>query len=121
MDKVAELQQQGRLKMGFDRAGTSTQHPADAWMSEEDWRDAAKIRRSQWMYGFTTAAKKVLAVESQSFDGILVVICIKGGPVTDVEHDQMDSIITDATAAAADGGAAGGGVGGGGGHDAAVA
>ena len=97
MDKVAELQRQGRL-MGFDRAGTSTQHPVDAWMSEEDWRDAAKIRSSRWMFGFKTAAKKALAVESQSFDGILVVICIKGGPVTAVEHEQMDSIITDATA-----------------------
>ena len=47
MDKVAELQQRGRLKMGFDRAGTSTEHPADgpearraAGRAPVDWADA---------------------------------------------------------------------------------
>ena len=101
MAKVAELQQRGLLKMGFDRAGSSTQHPADR---DVDWSDALSIRGSQWMYGFQTAAKKVMAVESQGFDGILVVVCIEGGPVTRVEHEVMGSIIAGAQADAAQSG-----------------
>lgn len=93
MDKVGQLQQRGRLKMGFDRAGTSTQHPED---HDVDWSVPEQIARSRWMYGFKTAAKKVLAVESQHFDGIVLCVCIKGGPITDVEHMEMSSIIADA-------------------------
>ena len=48
------------------------------------------------MYGFKTAAKAQLKIECQSFTGIVVVICIKGGAVTDVEHEEMASIIADA-------------------------
>jgi hypothetical protein len=93
MGKVAELQRRGLLKMGFDRAGSTTQHPEDR---DLDWTDPAQIRGSQWMYGFRTAAKKVMSIECQGFDGILVVVCIKGGPVTRVEHESMESIISDA-------------------------
>eukprot|EP01047_Picozoa_sp_COSAG01_P113704 COSAG01_NODE_42412_length_440_cov_0.947214_1_plen_146_part_10 len=46
----------------------------------------------------------VMAVESQGFDGILVVVCIEGGPVTRVEHEVMGSIIAGAQADAAQSG-----------------
>ena len=57
MDKVAELQQRERVKMGFDRAGSSTTHPEDR---NVDWTDPKQIRTSRWMYGFKTAAKAQL-------------------------------------------------------------
>ena len=50
-----------------------------------DWSDKEQVRKSEWMYGFKTAAKKVLSVESQGFDGVIDVICILGGPITQVE------------------------------------
>eukprot|EP01043_Picozoa_sp_COSAG02_P038193 COSAG02_NODE_2926_length_7728_cov_3.194521_9_plen_302_part_01 len=93
MEKVAELQRRGLLKMGFDRAGSSTRHPEDDGL---DWSDPKDIKRSRWMYGFRTAAKKVMALECQSFDGVVVVVCISGGPITRVEHELMGSIIEDA-------------------------
>ena len=34
-------------------------------------------------------------LECQTFDGTLDVICIKGGPITDVEHEEMEQIIRD--------------------------
>ena len=98
MDKVAELLRHKVLKMGFDRAGSSTAHPEDA---DVDWSDPQSIKRSRWMYGFRTAAKKVMAIECQSFDGVVVIVCIFGGPVTRVEHELMESIIAEAKADAA--------------------
>ena len=98
MAKVAELLRHKVLKMGFDRAGSSTAHPEDA---DVDWSDPQSIKRSRWMYGFRTAAKKVMAIECQSFDGVVVIVCIFGGPVTRVEHELMESIIAEAKADAA--------------------
>ena len=94
MERVAELQRRDRLKMGFDRAGSSTTHAEDR---DVDWTNSEQIRRSQWMYGFKTAAKAQLKLECQGFSSIVVVICTKGGAVTDVEHGEMDSVIVDAT------------------------
>ena len=37
-----------------------------------------------------------LTIECQNFTGIVVVVCIKGGTITDVEHEEMASIIADA-------------------------
>eukprot|EP01045_Picozoa_sp_COSAG04_P061738 COSAG04_NODE_31872_length_254_cov_0.941935_1_plen_77_part_10 len=68
--------------MGFDRAGTSTTTEKDSGV---DWSDKDQVRMSEWMYGFRTAAKKALSMESQGFDGVIEVICIKGGPITQVE------------------------------------
>ena len=98
MDKIAELQQRERVKMGFDRAGSSTTHPEDR---DVDLTDKEQIRRSRWRDGFKTAAKKILAIECQNFAGIVVVICIKGGTITDVEHEEMASIIAEAESDAA--------------------
>ena len=41
-------------------------------------KKAAKVAKK-------TAAKKALSMESQGFDGVIDVICIKGGPITQVE------------------------------------
>ena len=67
----------GVLKVGFDRVGTSTAAQEDA---ELDFSDVADIRRSRWFYGFKTAAKRVISMESQRFVGTLKVVCIYGAP-----------------------------------------
>ena len=98
MNKVAEMQRRGLLKMGFDRAGTSTVHEEDA---DIDWTDKQAVRQSKWMYGFQTAAKKAMSIECQGFRGVLEVVCIQGGNITQVEHELMDVIIANARADAA--------------------
>ena len=98
MDKIVELQQRGKLKGGFDRAGSSNSDPRDeaTWLRickqagkeglyEQD-ADKRKqlIKSTYWFAGYQSAAKAQMKLESQSFDGTLEVICIEGGPITDV-------------------------------------
>ena len=37
-----------------------------------------------------------MKLDCQNFDGTLEVICIKGGAITDAEHEEMERIIADA-------------------------
>eukprot|EP01043_Picozoa_sp_COSAG02_P062312 COSAG02_NODE_8565_length_2522_cov_2.349979_2_plen_608_part_00 len=96
MDKVMELQQCDKVKMGFDRAGTSTAVPEDKPLFDSN--DPANIRLTRWFYGYKTSAKRILQVESQGFQGQIVVICIEGGPITKVEAEEMGQIVEDAKA-----------------------
>jgi hypothetical protein len=96
MDKVMELQQRGIVKMGYDRAGTSTSVPEDVPLFES--KEPAKIRQTKWFYGYRTSAKRVLQTESQGFDGQIEVICIEGGPITRVEAQEMAQIVEEAKA-----------------------
>eukprot|EP01045_Picozoa_sp_COSAG04_P018856 COSAG04_NODE_1779_length_5595_cov_1.888464_4_plen_1114_part_00 len=98
MDKIEEMSKRGKVKMGFDRAGTTTTSPKD---KDVDWTDSEQVRKSEWMYGFKTAAKAIIRTESQGFDGLMEVLCINGGPVTQVEAEEMAGIIADAKADAA--------------------
>ena len=94
MDKVTELQQRGIVKMGYDRAGTSTSVPEDVSLFES--KEPAKIRETKWFYGYKTSAKRILQTESQGFDGQTEVICIDGGPITRVEAEEMGRIVEEA-------------------------
>ena len=93
MDKVEELQQLGRVFFGFDRAGTTTQHPEDKAL---DWKNPEQIRKSKWMYGYKTAAKAQIKAFTQGFDGVLVIVCVNGGLVTRVEGEEMGRLVNDA-------------------------
>ena len=94
MEKVQELAQLGgAIKMGFDRAGTTTAVKEDKPLFEEVGKLAkagdtegakAKVRETAWLYGYITAAKRTISVESQDFDGLLVILCIEGGMITQV-------------------------------------
>ena len=66
MTKVADMQRRGILKMGFDRAGSSTSVPEDvalfgrAFAAERAGREEeAKelIGMTKWFYGYRTSAK----------------------------------------------------------------
>jgi hypothetical protein len=110
MDKVNELQQRGRLKGGFDRAGSSNSDARDAetWpkifrtkqkehlYEEDDAMRKELIKSTYWFAGYQSAAKAQMKLECQSFDGTLEVVCIQGGAITAVEHEEMERIIEDA-------------------------
>ena len=103
MDKVNELQQRGRLKGGFDRAGSSNSDARDAetWpkifktereeqlYEEDDAKRKGLIKSTYWFAGYQSAAKAQMKLECQSFDGTLEVICIQGGAITDAEHEEV--------------------------------
>ena len=49
-----------------------------------------------WVYGYCTAIKRGISMESQNFSGLLELICVAGGPITTVEAQEMPRILSDA-------------------------
>ena len=107
MTKVAELQKIGFVKLGFDRAGTSTARKKDEHLFEEAsaLRNAGRyeeavalLKSTDWWYGYQTSVKQAVKLEAQGFDGELGIICIKGGFITQLEAAEMGRIMTEATA-----------------------
>ena len=105
MDKVSELQQIGYLKLGFDRAGTSTAREQDSSKFDEAFalRDGGKhdeavalLKSTDWWYGYQTSVKQAVKLESQGYDGVLDVVCIQGGFITALEAAEMELIMTEA-------------------------
>jgi ankyrin repeat protein len=107
MTKLIELQDLGRVKIAFDRAGTSTAskddekkfRSAEILQQSGEW-DTAKelILGTKWFQAYTGGVKKFLSAEAQGFDGTQVIICIDGGTVTQVEQQEMSRILAEATA-----------------------
>eukprot|EP01048_Picozoa_sp_COSAG05_P006994 COSAG05_NODE_477_length_9434_cov_1.772319_8_plen_384_part_00 len=112
MSTVIELQKRsgGVIKMGFDRAGTSTSDERDkeiwdqlnpemteVYKHDEDARKQL-VKQTIWFAGYKAAAKAQMRLESQAFDGTLEVLCIYGGLVTQVEQEEMLTIIEEAKA-----------------------
>ena len=92
--------------MGFDRAGTSTSDERDQEIWDQlnpktavyvsDVSERKKlVKRTIWFAGYKAAAKAQMRLACQAFDGTVEIICLKGGLVTDVEQDEMDTIISD--------------------------
>ena len=96
MDKVVQLQQRGFLKIGFDRAGSSTAVEGDDPLFAKG--DPDSIRKTMWFNGYKSSAKAIVKVECQGFHGLLEVVCIEGGPITQIEADEMAHILADAEA-----------------------
>ena len=103
MGKVRELQQLGVVKVGYDRPGSTTARAEDVELFASG--DPEKIKLTMWFYGYATAMKRCIAIESQNFDGLLELICIHGGPITTVEAQEMPRILADAAHDASMGGA----------------
>ena len=93
MDYVLGLQQQGYMRLGFDRAGSSTARSEDAPLFASG--DPEKIKETMWFYGYATATKRCISLESQNFDGLLELVCIDGGPVTSIEAREMPRILAE--------------------------
>ena len=49
-----------------------------------------------WFAGYQSAAKAQVQLECQQFEGTLVVVCIRGGLITQVEHEEMERIMEEA-------------------------
>ena len=60
-----------------------------------DWRSKDSIRKSRWFHRFEALAMSALTMESQEvgFNGIIVIICINGGAVSDVAAEALGPII----------------------------
>eukprot|EP01043_Picozoa_sp_COSAG02_P048618 COSAG02_NODE_4793_length_4973_cov_2.768158_2_plen_241_part_00 len=105
MEKVQSLQHIGYLKFGFDRAGTSSVRERDrarfghafALYDEGKYDDANRMLKStDWWYGYSMSVKQAIKLECQGFDGTLDIVCITGGPITQLERAEMDTILTEA-------------------------
>ena len=75
-------------------AGNTTEVKEDAALFASG--DPEQVRKTQWFYGYKTAVKAVIKLEMQGFDGILVLVCVEGGPVTQVEAEEMVTIVNEA-------------------------
>jgi len=110
MDKCRALAERGVIKIGFDFAGSTTaddsEDEANKWAeafkftfcSKEQW---GAIRATKWFYGYQVAVKKALSLECQAAaasanDDVVEALCIRGGPITRLEHFSMDRIIKEA-------------------------
>eukprot|EP00928_Gymnodinium_smaydae_P045347 TRINITY_DN30241_c0_g1_i1.p1 TRINITY_DN30241_c0_g1~~TRINITY_DN30241_c0_g1_i1.p1 ORF type:complete len:1440 (+),score=237.39 TRINITY_DN30241_c0_g1_i1:90-4409(+) len=101
MDELRALQYRqtdGTLNftMAFDRAGSSTAHDLDAERGQWYLGNESDIKETHWFYGYKSRVKACAFVECQNFDGVVEVVCIHGGPITQVEQKEMPSIIRDA-------------------------
>ena len=56
----------------------------------------SRIGLGYWFYGYATAVKRCILLEVQGFKGRLELICIKGGPITQVEAQEMGTLLADA-------------------------
>ena len=56
----------------------------------------AIFKKTDWFYGYQTSVKQGIKLEAQNFDGLLDIICLKGGPITQLEAEQMDRILREA-------------------------
>jgi hypothetical protein len=54
------------------------------------------FKSTGWWYGYQTSVKQAVKLESQGFDGVLDVTCIRGGPITRLEAEEMGRIMQDA-------------------------
>ena len=48
-------------------------------------RYASLLKTTYWYYGYQTAVKRCIMLELQNFNGVLELICIRGGNITQVE------------------------------------
>eukprot|EP01048_Picozoa_sp_COSAG05_P008026 COSAG05_NODE_592_length_8492_cov_22.177410_2_plen_416_part_00 len=105
MDKVSEFQQLGFVKFGFDRAGTSTARETDGALFDTAFSLRADgklveakelLRSTDWWYGYQTSVKQAAKLESQGFDGVLEIMCIRGGFITQLEAEEMERIMSEA-------------------------
>ena len=111
MTKLMELQGLGRIKIAFDRAGTSNASEEDneAFRAAEGLKQIQPdnptwkkiIKDTKWFQSYTGGVKKFLAAEAQGFDGTQVILCIDGGTITQVEQEEMSRILSEAAGDAA--------------------
>jgi hypothetical protein len=110
MATVMQLQQlsAGAILMGFDRAGTSTADDRDQaiWDKLNPKKDVYErdetarkelVKRTFWFAGYKVGVKQTVKTSCQAFGGIVEMICLHGGLVTQVEQEEMATIISEGT------------------------
>ena len=105
MGKIMELQTKERIKMAFDRAGTSnaSREDTDRFREADQLREAEDdgwklvIRSTLWFQTYSGGVKKALMMVAQERECVLDVICIHGGPITQVEQEEMPRLLGEAS------------------------
>jgi hypothetical protein len=54
------------------------------------------FKSTEWWYGYQTSVKQAVKLESQGFDGVLDVTCLRGGAITQLEAAEMVRIMHEA-------------------------
>ena len=108
MTKLSDMQKAGRIKIAFDRAGTSNASEEDkavfasAALLQEQGMDPSVwkklIKDTKWFQTYCGAVKKAMMMEAQDYEGALDVICIHGGSITQVEQEEMPRLLGEASA-----------------------
>jgi hypothetical protein len=99
MKMCRDLMALNLLKVGFDFAGSSTTHPEDApiWQEMRKCSDMAQkleiCRTTRWFHSYCIASAGKMSMECQGYSGTVEVICIEGGPITKLEHQEMEIIV----------------------------
>eukprot|EP01048_Picozoa_sp_COSAG05_P002455 COSAG05_NODE_101_length_19100_cov_24.260144_8_plen_357_part_00 len=109
---LTKLQEEGRIRIAFDRAGTSnaSKEDTDAFAAAITLQKAGTgggswmtpIKGTKWFQTYKGGVKKALTMIQQERPGaLLIVLCINGGPITQVEQLEMAAILSDAKTDAA--------------------
>ena len=62
------------------------------------------IKQSHWFFGFRVRTKALAMVECQGLDGVLEVVCINGGLISQTEQLEVPKIIKEVRSDAPHGG-----------------
>lgn len=61
---------------------------------DDGWQQP--IKDTKWFQTYSGAVKKSLCVLAQQVDGVIEVMCIDGGPITQVERATMPTLLYEA-------------------------
>eukprot|EP00928_Gymnodinium_smaydae_P018093 TRINITY_DN16881_c0_g8_i1.p1 TRINITY_DN16881_c0_g8~~TRINITY_DN16881_c0_g8_i1.p1 ORF type:complete len:451 (+),score=37.07 TRINITY_DN16881_c0_g8_i1:47-1399(+) len=85
---------QERLRHSFDFAGSTS---ADKRDCSVDWSSPESIKGSFWFKGYTESQKRSLITLAQDADTRSVLLSIRGGPVSQLEAQELPNIVKHAT------------------------
>ena len=75
------------MTFGYDWKGSSTKDPRDA---NVDWDNGEEVARSFWFKGYRERVKgQVLVLAQDIHIDKIVLMCIDGGPITQLEQRTM--------------------------------
>jgi serine/threonine protein kinase len=82
------------IAFGYDWEGSSS---ADARDSERiDWSDGNSVKQSYWFKGYRESVKGQVKLLCQTHTGRIVLICIEGGPISQLEATEIrDTLVSE--------------------------
>ena len=81
------------LVLGYDWANSSSADERDS--VSIDWKDSTSVAKSFWFKGYCERVKGQLLLMAQLPFTRVEVVCIEGGPISQLEARSMDKLTTD--------------------------